>query len=86
MGRSEYDKKNDVIGKLWERTGGKGPYMTGMVYDPDTEKEINVVIFPNNKREGEEGKKDPDWRILKSKPREPRDERQARQEREREEW
>jgi hypothetical protein len=56
------EKQND-IGALWVKSSAKGQYMTGMI-ELNGEK-INIVCFTNqNKKEA----KHPDWRILKSVP------------------
>lgn len=51
----------DELGALWEKSGSKGPYMTGTILGQ------RVVVFKNTDKRGE---KSPDWRVLKSKPRE----------------
>lgn len=49
------------LGALWIKSGAKGEYMTGTISG------VKVVVFKNtNKRED----KHPDWRVLKSQPRE----------------
>ncbi len=58
---SEFQKNEDEVGALWEKSGRGGPYMSG---------EINgqrVVVFRNDKKRSE---KAPDWRVLKAKPKE----------------
>ena len=57
------EKNPDELGALWTRTGGRGEYMTGTING------VKVVCFANDKRGNE---KAPDWRVLKSKPREAR--------------
>lgn len=53
------------LGALWIKTGAKGEYMTGTI-EINGEK-INIVCFTNqHKKEA----KHPDWRILRSKPKE----------------
>ena len=62
MGRVSETKKNpDELGALWVKTGGRGDYMTGTING------VAVVVFKNDKKT--EGSKQPDWRVLKSKPR-----------------
>lgn len=56
-----YDKDPNEIGALWEKAGKKGPYMTGTING------VRVVLFRNGQKRGE---KAPDWRVLKSQPRE----------------
>ena len=60
-----FEKDEAEIGALWEKAGAKGPYMTGTVNGE------RVVVFKNANKRGE---KSPDWRVLKSKPKdEPRE-------------
>ena len=56
------EKAPNEIGALWEKTGKKGAYMTGTINGE------RVVVFKNTNKRGE---KSPDWRVLKSVPREP---------------
>lgn len=59
---SDYKSQNpDELGALWEKSGAKGPYMTGTIGG------VKVVLFKNGNKSSE---KQPDWRVLKSKPRE----------------
>ena len=58
------EKDPNEIGALWEKTGKKGAYMTGTIHGE------RVVVFKNANKRGE---KSPDWRVLKSVPREPAD-------------
>ncbi len=58
------DKKpnTDEIGALWIKTAKTGAvFMSGKIGDQE------VVIFRNDKKV--EGSNQPDWRVLKSKPR-----------------
>lgn len=57
----QFEKDPNEIGALWEKAGAKGPYMTGTI---NGEK---VVLFKNGNKRSD---KSPDWRVLKSKPRE----------------
>ncbi len=51
----------DELGALWEKSSAKGPYMTGTING------VKVVVFKNgNKRSDQQ----PDWRVMRSKPRE----------------
>ena len=52
----------DELGALWIKTGSKGDYMTGTISG------VAVVLFRNDRKA--EGSKQPDWRVLKSKPKE----------------
>lgn len=58
-------KNPDEIGALWEKSGQKGPYMTGTINGQA------VVVFRNTFKT--EGSQQPDWRILKSKSKEERE-------------
>ncbi len=51
----------DELGALWEKSGGKGPYMTGTIGGQ------RVVVFKNGNKNSD---KAPDWRVMKAKPRE----------------
>lgn len=50
------------LGALWIKHSAKGEYMTGTING------VKVVVFRNNNKREE---KHPDWRVLKSQPREP---------------
>lgn len=54
----------DELGALWEKTGAKGPYMTGTING------VAVVVFRNDRKSSD---RQPDWRVLKSKPKAERD-------------
>lgn len=54
-------KDPNEIGALWEKSGSKGPYMTGTVNGE------RIVVFKNDAKGNE---KAPQWRVLKSTPRE----------------
>ena len=56
-----YEKDPNEIGALWEKSSGKGPYMTGKIGD------VAVVLFKNGNKRND---KAPDWRVLKAKKRE----------------
>ena len=51
------------IGALWLRHGKKGEYMTGTISG------VKVALFANSNKTNE---KQPDWRVMKSVPREDR--------------
>lgn len=51
----------DEIGALWKKTSAKGDYFTGTVNGE------RIVVFANGNKAND---KAPDFRILKSKPRE----------------
>jgi predicted Rdx family selenoprotein len=59
---AEQAKNPDELGALWLKTGAKGDYMTGTING------VAVVVFKNERKV--EGSNQPDWRVLKSKPRE----------------
>jgi hypothetical protein len=61
---AEQAKNPDELGALWLKSGAKGDYMTGTING------VPVVVFKNERKV--EGSKQPDWRVLKSKPREDR--------------
>lgn len=50
----------DEVGVLWERTSARGVYMTGKIG------EQSVVVFRNTRKA--DGDKQPDWRILRARP------------------
>jgi hypothetical protein len=54
-----YQRDESEIGSLWIKEGQKGDYMTGEILGQ------RVVCFRANKRSD----KAPDWRVLKSRPR-----------------
>lgn len=56
------EKNPDEIGALWIKTGARGDYMTGTINGEP------VVLFKNDRKTG----KQPDWRVLKSKPKDAR--------------
>ena len=56
-----YEKDPNELGVLWNKTSAKGDYMTGVINGE------RVVVFRNGKKQSE---KSPDWRVLKSQPRE----------------
>lgn len=53
------EKNPDEIGALWLKSSERGEYMTGTVNGQA------VVVFRNDRKTGNQ----PDWRVLKSKPR-----------------
>jgi uncharacterized protein (DUF736 family) len=61
-----YEKDPNEIGALWAKTSARGPYMTGMINGEA------VVLFKNEKKRSD---KAPDWRVLKSQPRESKEEK-----------
>lgn len=56
-------KDPNEIGALWSKTSARGEYMTGTING------VKVVCFKNDRKSSE---KQPDWRVLKSQPREPK--------------
>lgn len=70
------------LGALWRKEGPSGPFMTGSVQVEGVK--VDIVVFPNGFKEKDN---QPDFRILKSRPREERestrrDERQYQRPRE----
>lgn len=57
---SEFKKDESEIGALWVKSSARGEYMTGMILGQP------VVLFRNDRKV--EGSNQPDWRVLKSKP------------------
>ena len=57
-------KNPDDVGALWENESARGPYMSGTI-----EGVGKVVVFRNDRKKS---KKEPDWRILRSRPKEER--------------
>lgn len=57
-----FEKDPNELGALWAREGRKGPYLSGKVGD------LDVICFPISKG----GPKAPQWRVMKSTPREER--------------
>ena len=58
-----FEKDPNEIGALWEKQSHKGPYMSGKIDGIG-----DVVVFPVKSS----SPKAPQWRVLKSKPREDR--------------
>lgn len=58
------EQNPDELGALWLKSGAKGDYMTGNIGG------VGVVVFPNTRKTP--GSKQPDWRVLKVKPKEER--------------
>lgn len=54
------ERNADEIGALWEKQGRRGLYMTGTIGGQ------RVVLFKNDRKRSD---KQPDWRVLKSQPR-----------------
>jgi hypothetical protein len=59
------NKNPDELGALWIKSSSNGEYMTGTINGQP------VVVFRNNRKA--EGSNQPDWRVLKSKPKEQRE-------------
>lgn len=68
------DKKpDDRVGALWNKTSSRGTFMTGTLELTEAhvaemqsnQGKLQVIVFMNEKKTGNQ----PDWRILKSKPR-----------------
>jgi len=56
------ERNPDELGALWEKTSGRGTFMTGTINNQP------VVLFRNDRKTP--GSKQPDWRVLKAKPKE----------------
>lgn len=56
---NQYTKDESDLGALWEKQGAKGPYLTGEISG------VKVICFPIESQ----NPKSPQWRVLKSKPR-----------------
>lgn len=56
-----FERDPNELGVLWEKDSTRGKYFTGQIGDQ------KVVVFRNGNKKSD---KQPDWRILKSKPRE----------------
>lgn len=54
-----YEKDPNEIGALWVKAGRKGEFLSGTINGEQ------VVCFRNDRKTG----KQPDWRVLKSQPR-----------------
>jgi uncharacterized protein (DUF736 family) len=63
-----FERDENELGALWEKTSAKGTYMTGTING------VKVVVFRNGQKRSD---KSPDWRVLKSVPREGASERPA---------
>lgn len=58
---SEIAKNPDELGALWIKESPRGDFMTGTINGQP------VVVFKNDKKTP--GSKQPDWRVMKPKPR-----------------
>lgn len=58
--------KEDEIGALWTRQGGRGEFLSGTLTRADGSK-LEIVVFKNDHKQP--GERTPDWRIYKSQPR-----------------
>jgi hypothetical protein len=65
------ERNPDELGALWEKSGAKGPYLTGEING------VKVVCFRNTK--AHDNPKAPAWRVLKSKPQGERESLPARE-------
>jgi uncharacterized protein (DUF736 family) len=54
------ERNPDELGALWEKQSGRGQYFTGTINGQ------KVVVFKNDRKSSEN---QPDWRVLKAKPR-----------------
>lgn len=58
-----FERDPNEVGCLWEKTSGRGTYMTGTIGGQP------VVVFRNDRKAA--GSKAPDWKVLKPKPKAP---------------
>ena len=66
-------KPDERVGALWNKTSSRGTFMTGTLELTDAhvaemqanQGKLQVIVFMNEKKTGNQ----PDWRVLKSKPR-----------------
>jgi uncharacterized protein (DUF736 family) len=58
-----FEKDPNKLGALWIKESARGEYMTGTIDG------VKVVVFRNNKKNSD---KSPDWRVMKSLPKEER--------------
>jgi hypothetical protein len=56
-------RKEDKLGALWAKSGGKGDYFSGEIEIGGVK--TKVVVFANGFKQGD---KHPDWIIYKSQP------------------
>jgi hypothetical protein len=54
-----FEKNPDDLGALWVKSSARGDFMTGTISG------VKVVVFKNEKKTSD---KQPDWRVLRSKP------------------
>lgn len=59
------ERNPDELGALWIKSSQRGEYMTGTINGQP------VVLFRNDRKAP--GSKQPDWRVLKAKPKAERD-------------
>ena len=59
-----YERDEKELGALWEQEGKHGTYMTGTINGEA------VVLWRNTRKAP--GSKQPDWRVMKSQPKEER--------------
>ena len=67
-------KQDEKVGALWSKSSDRGQFFTGNIeLKPEQIAELQanggklqIVVFSNDKKTGNQ----PDWRILKSKPKE----------------
>ena len=62
-----FEKDPNELGVLWAKTSARGDYFTGSI-ELNGEKH-QIVVFKNGNKKSE---KAPDWRIMRSQPREQR--------------
>ena len=62
---SDFERDPSDIGALWSRSSQRGEYLSGTIKIDG--REVKVVCFKNDRKSSD---KQPDWRVLKSTPRE----------------
>jgi uncharacterized protein (DUF736 family) len=70
---SDEKKQDERVGALWNKTSSRGTFMTGTLELTEehvaemqaNQGKLQVIVFMNEKKTGNQ----PDWRVLKSKPR-----------------
>lgn len=67
------NSRDEELGALWIKNGANGEFFTGTI--KIGREEADVVVFPNRYKEKDN---QPDYRILRSRPREDRDDRGRR--------
>lgn len=67
--KNDNSKKDDSVGAFWEKQSIRGPFLSGGI-KCSCGLENKVVAFKNDRKTKEN---QPDWKVLKQKPRAPED-------------